>query len=484
MQQVSAAELERIAPLFTVTHQVTGALQPLCLTPGQRAVLEAIERHERVVVLKGRQVYISTACCLYALLFAIVNPGVKVALVADTRDKAEGLLAKVTGWARRAQAVGNANTRRLTLKNGAEVHAITANSGDVGSDEVKAGRSFSYGLIILSEFAYYTRDAALLASLTRSALAGARIVIETTATPAENAFRSIWDKGQGWEHVFLSFEQHAAYQRDPAELTDEMWADLQGRHGFSSRAHAAYWWRMVTVDMNGDVHRGLREAPIVPDHAFSFAEGRWIFGYEEATPIRTAGGWHYYAEPDDSGVILGVDTASGLGADASAIAVVSRSTGQKLATYVDNTIKVPDFITLAKAAVMRWQPFATVVESNGIGSGVFQALELVPQARAMEHRSHESEKPQRMQMVKVAIESGQVAAGPELVHEIKHSVMLKPRRSGGGPIWDGPDDLLNALGFALVFRAAHPWRAAAPAINPRTHVDRRSVRAAKRKRVM
>lgn len=472
-----------------IIHQVTGDLQPLHLTSGQQSVLRAIAAHDRAVVLKGRQVYCSTTCLLYALFFAAINPGVKVAIVADTREKAEGLLAQVARWAssRWAQKtiglrVKSGNTKRLVLSNGAELHALTANSSDTQSDEAKVGRSFSYGLIILSEFAYYTRDVALLASLTRSALVGAHIVIETTATPAENAFRSIWESGPGWHHLFLSFEQHAAYVRDPRELSDEEWADLQERYGFSSRAHAAYWKRMVDTDLKGDIHRGLREAPIVPDHAFAFAEGRWIFRYDQATP-RVEGAWSYYGAPDESGVVLGVDTASGVGADSSAIGVLARGSGRLLATFKDNTITVPDFITVAKVAVMRWQPTATVVESNGIGAGVLQALEQVPQARAREHKSHDSEKPQRMQAVKLAIEAGQIEAGPELAHEIKHSVMLKPRRAKGGPVWDGPDDLLNALGFALSWREANPWKLPRQDLNPRTHVDRRAYRAGKRRRV-
>jgi hypothetical protein len=501
MRQVDPVLAKAFAAPLKVEHQETGALQRLELTNEQQIVLQAIHDHPRVVILKGRQVYCSTACLLYALMFAAQNPGIKVAIVADTREKAEGLLEKAATWARRSWArkrmgirVKHSNTKRLVLKNGAKLYAVTANSGDTKSAEAKVGRSFSYGLIVLSEFAYYTRDKALLASLTRSALAGARIVIETTATPAENAFRSIWEKGKGWHRVFLSFEQHAAYQADPSSITEEVWTDLQMRYGFSSRAHAAYWHRMVETDMDGDVHRGLREAPILPEHAFSFAEGRWIFAFDEASPLRLEGGftntdaieggWRYYAEPDESGCILGIDTASGVGKDASAIAVIGRDRGNLLAAFVARDVQVPAFIGIAKAAVARFRPVASSVETNGIGTPVYQALGLTPGARPQDHTSSDKEKALRMNLVKLAIERGQIAAGPELQHEVKHSVMLRPKRSGGGPVWDGPDDLLNAIGFALVWRRDNPYRPAAPGLNPRTHVDRRAFRAAKSKRVM
>jgi hypothetical protein len=485
MHQVDVAAAQRGAPRLTITHQVTGDLQRLDLSRGQVRVLTALQDHARVIVLKGRQVYISTAVCLYALLFAASNPGVKVALVADIKEKAEGLLQKAAAWAVEAGFPTRAptNTRILTLWNGAEIHAITANSKDTGSKEVKAGRSFSYGLIVLSEFAYYTRDAALLASLTRSALAGARIIIETTATPAENAFRSIWEKGTGWEKVFLSFEEHDAYQLDADEIDDETWEDLQAKYGFTSRTHAAYWWRMVCTDMNGDVHRGLREAPIKPEHAFSFAEGRWIFKYEQAEPESTAGAWRYYEAADDSGCIIGVDTSAGLGGDASAIGVIGRERGNLLATFHANDVQVPAFIAEVRAAMGRFRPFATIVEGNGIGKGVYQAVANTPGARVYEHTTHDKEKPIRMNLVKLAIEAGQIAAGPELEHEVKHSMMLRPRRPGAGPLWDGPDDLLNALGFALVHRRDNPYRSKVIPLNPRTHIDRSAYRKAKSKKV-
>lgn len=493
MHQVDAAKAELVAPKLTITHQQTGDLQPFVLSDEQRIVLRALMLHRRVIVLKGRQVYCSTVCVFYALLFAMVNPSVKVALVADIREKAEGLLAKAAAWAREAGIPTKvSNTKRLVLWNGAELHAVTANSADTGTAEVKAGRSFSYGLIILSEFAYYNRDAALLASLTRSALAGARIVIESTATPAENAFRSIWEGSgsNGWHPVFLSFEQHAAYQLDERAIDDDTWEHLQATYGFKSRTHAAYWHRMVTTDMNGDVHRGLREAPVIPMHAFSFAEGRWVFNYTAAKPSKVDGRWSFYDAPDESGCIIGVDTAAGLGddekriGDASAIAVIGRARGNLLATFVSREVKVPDFIGVCRAAVDRWRPHATIVETNGIGQGVYQDLATFAVARAQEQTSHESEKPVRMNLVKLSIEGGSLVAGPELEHEIKHSVMLRPKKSGKGPVWDGPDDLLNALGFALVYRRDNPWRAPVPKIDPRTHVDRRSYRKAKRKVVM
>ena len=514
MFQVDVDEALRRAPRLKIATQEEGELLPFILTDEQIIVMRALAEFRRIIVLKGRQVFCSTACAFYALCFACVNPGLKIAIVADIADKARGLLKTINAWCVDGRIRMKAPTTLdiITLWNGAEIHAVTANSNDTkrGSKEAKAGRSFSYGLIVLSEFAYYARDRATLVSLIRSALKGAHVILESTATPAENEFRAIWEHGKGWHRIFLSVEQHREYQypdeavddarwqqlygEKPRIADDETWSMLQATYGFTSRAHAAYWWSMVQTDMNGDVHRALREAPILPQHAFAFAEGRWIFLHEKTEPRSfegaagaawtfadgIAGGWRIYGELDESGCIMAVDTATGIGLDASAIAIIGRKKGNLIATFVARNIIITDFNAVVELAAKRWQPYATVVESNGIGEGVYQAAARVPEAHATEHSSQDPEKPIRMNVAKLAIESGQVAGGDELQYEVEHSQQKPPTKPKGAPVWEGPDDLLNAISFALVFRKRHPCRASTRKIDPRTHVDRRRFRQRKK----
>ncbi len=137
MLQVDVDAAAAFASRLTITHQETGAEHELELSAEQRLVMYALMVHRRVIVLKGRQVYISTAACYYALLFAALNPGVKVALVADIRDKAEGLLQKVAEWAVEAGfPTKTSNTKRVVLWNGAEIHALTANSDQNATQNV------------------------------------------------------------------------------------------------------------------------------------------------------------------------------------------------------------------------------------------------------------------------------------------------------------------------------------------------------------
>lgn len=453
MWRVEPDGTRRIAKnLCSVLHQETGQFEKLALNVEQRHVLEALYRHRRVIVLKGRQVGISTVCCLHDVFFAVANPGISVAIVADTAEKAQGLLGKCSSFAKQCGVqLTVENVKTITLENGSTIDALSAVS-HAEDGESRVGRSKSYALIHASEMAFWNNAHAVFAALTSTALPNARIVIESTASAAETLFRQIWDGlRNGWHHVFLSIERHLAYRAPPESITDEEWAHLQAEYGFNNRASAAWWQQKLSQDFAGDVHRCLREYPVQAQHAFSYAEGRWILAHEVAE-VRTEGPWQIYREPDGM-TVLGVDTAAGVGSDSSAIAVLDRVTGAVIATYKRNDISIPDFIREIKAACDRFNPTAVVVESNGVGAAVYQELSMTRWA-VFEQISNwaNGEKLVRLNRIKVLIETGKMRVGPDLLHEIRHSVVDRKGR------YEGPDDLINALSFAIKWVEGMPHR--------------------------
>jgi hypothetical protein len=439
-----------LAGRLKVLDQRTTTLAPLQLNREQRDVLRAVLDNERVLVLKGRQVGVSTVCCVVDLAFAIAHPGLACAIVADTQQKAEGLLAKVASW---AKSIGipltKENVRSIELANGATIDALSAvSSAEEG--ESRVGRSKSYALLHLSEVGFWRDDRSVFAALLSTALPGARVVVESTASAAENLLRELWrSTDNGWHKVFLSLEHHEVYTRDADDITDEQWQALQVGHGFTSRPHAAWWWHKVTTDFGGDLHRALREYPVRPDDCWSFAEGRWITSYTSAT-VRPAGEWTYYREfePLDPAV-FGVDTGGGLGADASAIAIVGQRSRRIYATFSSSSTTLPEFISIIRAADAQWSPAAVAIESNGIGQGVYQELRDRSTLPVVEQKSSAGEKHLRLTRLKLAIESGAMPVGPEVVAEMASSRISRPSGPRGAPLYEGRDDLLNALSFAL-----------------------------------
>ena len=450
MKRLAFNAFLKLASALVILNQDTGGRTPWVLNDEQREVLQELCEHQRVLILKGRQVGVSTACLLFDLAFAIANPGVAVCIVADEQLKAEGLLAKVAAWARSiAIKLTKENVRSIELPNGSTIDARSAISR-ADDDESRVGRSKTYALLHLSEVGFWANDRAVFAALTSSALPSARIVIESTASASENLLKQLWDEADnGWHHVFLSMERHAIYTAGPASITEARWAELQLEHGFTSRPHAAWWHHKIKTDLGGDVHRGLREFPVQPDDCFVFAEGRWILTH---TPAKTkqVGPWaHYERDDKPEPVVFGVDTGAGLGGDFSAIAVVGKVTKRLHATWTSNQTPIPDFLEVIKAAAAKWKPVDIAVESNGIGIGVFTTLSQMTTLPVIEQKSG-AEKHQRLTRLKLAIESGAMPVGPEVVEEMVSSHIEKPKGPRGAPVYEGRDDLLNAISFALV----------------------------------
>lgn len=484
MNRVSYSGALRLALSLMVLHQETGARAPLELNEEQVEVLRDLLEHGRCVVLKGRQVGISTVCCLHDLLFAVVNPGSSVAIVADTDDKAKGLLAKCAQWARQigAELIVD-NAKSIQLANGSTIDALSA-VATADDGESRVGRSKSYALIHASELAFWRNAGAVFSALTSTALTNAKIVIESTGTPAEGLFRSIWDDGKGWHHVFLGVERHAAYRTPPESITDEDWAKAQSDQGFERRDSAAWWLNKLRTDFAGDVHRCLREYPVRPEHAFAFAEGRWIHRFTAASP-RVEGPWELHVERGmvDEPLVFGVDTATGAGKDASTIAIRGQRTRRLIASFHDRKQSIPQFARTVLAAIEEWSPVAVVIEVNGVGASLYQLVaegepdtELHKQVSAPPDGDGDGEKWLRMSQVKLEIESGLILVGPQLKHEVLHSVIRRRSPTSRTMVYSGPDDMLNALSFAGKWLDGNVWTKADQPVDRRAQVSLRALR--------
>jgi len=453
--RLSIEKIKVLAGFLSIINQSSSTFAPWVMSDEQLEILAEIVGSQNVIVLKGRQVGSSTVCLLYALVSAMTNPGMPHAIVADTAEKATVMLNRIKDWCGQI-GVGTekANDSTIILKNGAVIDAMSAVSRAEGG-ESRVGRSKSYFFILASELAFWVNDEAVFRGLTATALPNARIVIESTASAADNLFRKHWN-GDEWDHVFLSVEQHEAYRTHEEAIDDETWTELQDpRFGFTRRDSAAWWWRTCQTKFAGDEVGCLREFPVLPEHCFANAKGRWINEYVEAHPTaegewsegRFAGWMRYKLGPPTEPVVFGVDTAAGHGGDSSALCVLGLHTGTIYATWCSSTTPIPGFIDVVRDAADLWKPKAIVVEYNGIGIPTYETLSQMTKHNVIKQVSG-TEKHLRLQRLKQVIEDGTVAIGPELVYEVKSSRIQPPKTAKSQAEYVGRDDMLNALSFA------------------------------------
>lgn len=470
MQLPSLSRAVRLAEArLTVLSQATGRYEPFILTSEQRGILATALRTRRLVVGKGRQVGCSTVLVYLLMLAAIMNPGLPIVIVADEQEKAEALLSKVKAWlAQLNRHLVVDNVRSIQLKNGATIEARSAISRAASvTGESRVGRSKSYGVVYATEMAFWENARAVWASLTSTALATAAFFVDSTGTPGETLFRGLVEGGnddaeaanEDWERLFIGVEEHESYRADPTLISDETWARLQEDHRFTRRDSAAWWHRKLRVDFNGDTSRMLREFPVVFDHMFTFREGQHISRWVDAA-VRVDGAWNVYVEQPDEPLVLGVDTGAGIGQDASSLAFIGHRTGRLVRTWRSNTLPIPGFISFVDQAITDFAPVATLVESNGVGAVVYQAVSHRSGVEEQKSGAGTGEVQERRDRLRDSIESGDVPIGGHLIEEARSSTVRAKRREDGSvrAVFEGMDDVLSATSFARKWREANPWR--------------------------
>jgi hypothetical protein len=455
---------------FQVQDKSGTGMVPLDLNDEQREVIQALYTLSYLVVLKARQVGISTSIAAFVLLCCINCDNLPCAIVANDWDNAKGLLAKIKAWAEKLGIKVLGDTEHAVFSNGSTIDAKSATS-TTEAGTPKLGKSKSYALIWMTEGASWPLSTARdqRSSLLATALEGALVIDESTGEPGtSNPFHVTWDAAPEESKLFLSVEKSKIYRASPSLITDEEWAELQADYGFTQRDSAAWWLHAATKGKYAGTPLATmaRSFPVTVEQAWTQKEGLAI---ERAVPVDVVedGHWnHYPGATDDEPCILGVDTAKGTGGDSSSLVFISQITGRVLRTWRDNRTLTPDFRTIACAAIRKYKPAATVVESNGVGTTMYQDLArdlgaegfVIVEGIASNTRARDGDKTKRLQIVKQLIESGAVPIGGHLLDEANDSRQDTKGKSVGR------DDCILALSWAVKARADFPF--VAPLIKP------------------
>ena len=185
-----------------MTDQVTGKIIPFKLYEEQLKIVDAASSHQNVLILKSRQIGCSQICCFMDVVYAIMNPGAKVAIVADTEQKVHGLLDRAREiFASLDIPLRISNRSKIVTEEGSEVHAVTANAAK-GQSESKAGRSMSFQMLHLSELAFWP-DQDAFGALISSAGLSAPVLIESTSSGPNDLMWRLWTEENELQEVIL-----------------------------------------------------------------------------------------------------------------------------------------------------------------------------------------------------------------------------------------------------------------------------------------
>ncbi len=175
------------------------------LYPFQEKSLQEISKFDYNIILKSRQLGISTLTAGYALWNMIFNEDFNVLVIATKQEVAKNLVTKVRimhqylpTWLKSKVVEDNKLSLRLT--NGSQIKAVSA-AGD-------AGRSEALSLLVLDEAAFIDRIDEIWASAQQTLATGGKAIVLSTPNGMGNFFHKTWVKAEAGENKFNTTMLH------------------------------------------------------------------------------------------------------------------------------------------------------------------------------------------------------------------------------------------------------------------------------------
>jgi len=361
----------------------TGKTSPLKANPAQRLFEE--KRGQRNIVLKARQMGITTWIAARFFLKTITIPGTLTVLCAHTREASEGLFAIV----HRLWQNLDDDLRKGPLKlskssaNRMVFRALDSEFRVISAGEENAGRSLTIQNLHLSEIARWPGDArATLAGLRAALAPGSEMTLESTPSGASGAFYEEWMHAAETglvQHFYPWWMEPAYIGTAPRQLTP-LELELSALHGLTPEQ----------IGFRRDLERnfrGLRAQEYAEDAETCFrASGDCCFPLEaierrlaqlrEPVETRRSGALQVWLPSLTScEYLLGIDTAGGgPEGDYAAIQVLDRVSGLQCAELRERL--TPRELARVAANLAREYNLATIaVERNNHGAAVLAYLD-------------------------------------------------------------------------------------------------------------
>ena len=187
-----------------IQHPVRGKIN-FDLYPFQERSLVEFSKHEYSVILKSRQLGISTLTAGYTLWSMIFNQDFNALVIAIKQDTAKNLVTKIRvmheylpSWLK-----GNIledNKLSLRLANGSQVKAV--------SSSPDAGRSEALSLLVIDEAAFIDSIDDIWTSAQQTLATGGKCIALSTPNGVGNWFHKTWVKAENGENKFNTIRLH------------------------------------------------------------------------------------------------------------------------------------------------------------------------------------------------------------------------------------------------------------------------------------
>ncbi len=322
----------------------------------QEKLLFLLNKHDRTLILKSRQLGITTLTAAYALWLIIFNKDQSILALAPTQEKAKNIVDKVRfaysnlpSWLKVPSVEDNKLT--LILSNGSKVKAASGAS--------ESARGYTANVLILDEAAFIENAEDLWGSAQQTLATGGRAIVLSTPNGVGQWFHQQWVGAEAEENNFIPIR--LAWNVHPSR--DQKWRDDQDRE-LGKRLAAQEC--DCNFNSSGDTYFESED--------LEYYAQRTVDPIETRGPNRDYWVWEYPIF--DKSYMVIVDTAKGDGSDSSVIQVMDVFTGSQVAEYRGD-MDTKSLSKFAVAIATDYNVALLVVENTGLGHAtISDVLEL------------------------------------------------------------------------------------------------------------
>ena len=204
-----------------IQHPKRGRIQ-FNLYPFQERVLTLFQENNYSIVLKSRQLGISTLSAGYSLWLMLFHQDKNILCIATKQETAKNMVTKVKfmydnlpSWLKEKDKPAEDNKLTLRLNNGSQIKATSASSD--------AGRSEAVSLLLIDEAAFINGIGEIWASTQQTLATGGGCIALSTPYGTGNWFHKTWVAAEMGENSFLPIR--LPWQVHPER--DQSWRDQQ-----------------------------------------------------------------------------------------------------------------------------------------------------------------------------------------------------------------------------------------------------------------
>ena len=336
-----------------IQHPVKGKVN-FNLYDFQEKSLKSFMEHDYNIVLKARQLGLSTLTAGYALWMMTFQQDKNILVIATKQETAKNLVTKVRvmhanlpGWLK--QPCVEDNKLSLRYKNGSQIKAVASSE--------ESGRSEALSLLIIDEAAFIDKIDTIWGAAQQTLATGGRALVISTPNGVGNFFHKTWVDAENGVNDFNFIKLHWSVHPE----REQEWRDEQDKLLGPSLAAQECDCDFITSGrgvIDGLLLENLKESSVrEPIEKRGIDSNYWIWQPPNYT----------------KNYVVSADVSRGDGTDYSAFHIIDVETLEQVAEY-KGKISTQDFGNMLVNVASEYNNALLVVENNNIGWAAIQQV--------------------------------------------------------------------------------------------------------------